>query len=339
MNLYYIYRRPKLENDAGYKYREDVLTILSDSGADIIYDDREMEASYIKRKTGTILFLFRCLRRLKRHSMVLTLFPASVTIHKVLRPLCVLKRSGLVGIIMDINSLRFLSTDRRKEFRQLGLFDSLIVQNRKQCDIIRESGYRKPISIQGILDFLGEPVVREENPEHHMICYGGALTREQSGFLLEWQKQHNLQHLQIMIYGPRLEFDVEDDHFHYCGESSPEEIIHQLSGSYGLVWNGTSIDSLGGIKGGYYRVASPHKLSMYIMAGLPVIVHKDSAMADFVTDQHIGLTVDSLEDLEERISEVSDEQYREFVENVRKVGKRISKGYYLRTSLHELVGG
>ena len=74
-----------------------------------------------------------------------------------------------------------------------------------------------------------------------------------------------------------------------------------LNGRYhfGLIWDGTGVDSCEGLYGHYMRFNSPHKLSLYVALGLPVIVWREAAIADFVLKQGIGVTVGNLLELDD----------------------------------------
>ena len=73
---------------------------------------------------------------------------------------------------------------------------------------------------------------------------------------------------------------------------------------------------------------TPHKLSLYIAAGLPVIVWKQAAVAAFVTKHEIGIAVESLTDVSERIQSLSDGEYNEMVKTVKKLQKEVVKGQH-----------
>ena len=119
------------------------------------------------------------------------------------------------------------------------------------------------------------------------------------------------------------------------GSFLPEELPGELSGHYGLVWDGTSIETCDGPFGNYLRFNDPHKLSLYLVSGLPVIVWAESAVAGFVKEESLGITVSSLKDIPQAISRVSPTEYKTMVQNTLKFSARLRDGYYLKHALEE----
>ena len=76
----------------------------------------------------------------------------------------------------------------------------------------------------------------------------------------------------------------------------------------------------------YLKIIAPHKFSLYVLAGLPLIVWKDSAMAKLVEMKNIGITVTSLSEISARISAVSDNDYKEYCANIQKFQPVLLKG-------------
>ena len=78
---------------------------------------------------------------------------------------------------------------------------------------------------------------------------------------------------------------------------------------FGLVWYGSSRHGCEGRIGDYLRYIAAHKLSLYLRCEVPVIVGKGTAMAEFVEREGIGITVDSLDNIEGLLGKLSPEQY------------------------------
>ena len=70
-------------------------------------------------------------------------------------------------------------------------------------------------------------------------------------------------------------------------------------------------------------------------AGLPVIVWDQAAVADFVREQGVGLPVSSLGRLEEALSSVTEDQYREMKRRAEAVGQKVRAGEYLSGALRK----
>lgn len=123
------------------------------------------------------------------------------------------------------------------------------------------------------------------------------------------------------------------------GFVTPEEFIRGVKSDFGLVWDGDSLDSCTGDFGSYLSINTPHKTSLYIRAGLPVIVWSGSAMAGFVMEKGIGFTVDRLEDINDLAGSVTPDEYARMKMNVEKVASDMARGEYFKRAYKEAVKG
>src|SRR5699024_1209361 len=123
----------------------------------------------------------------------------------------------------------------------------------------------------------------------------------------------------------------------YMGQFSPQELPSHLNADFGLVWDGTSVETCEGMYGQYLKYNDPHKFSLYISSGLPVIVWEHAAIADFVRANNIGLTIDSLTNIDSLISSISQTKYMELQSNVKKIAFQMRKGHYLITAVNSLI--
>ena len=102
------------------------------------------------------------------------------------------------------------------------------------------------------------------------------------------------------------------------------------------VWDGDSLDGLTGLYGAYALLNSPHKLSTYLAGGLPVIVAKNAAAADFVAREQVGVALNSLRELPELIRTMPEEDYQRYAANARRVGTRLRAGENTKRALRKL---
>lgn len=95
------------------------------------------------------------------------------------------------------------------------------------------------------------------------------------------------------------------------------------------MWDGECIDGCTGNTGDYLRYNNPHKLSLYLVSGLPVVIWREAAEAQFVKDNNVGIVVNSIDDFSNAFDELSEQQYYEMVENARKISGKLRNGEYL----------
>ncbi len=140
------------------------------------------------------------------------------------------------------------------------------------------------------------------------------------------------------LYGVGYE-DQKQMNIHYQGSFDPDELPFALQGSFGLVWDGDSADTCSGVYGQYLKVNNPHKCSLYLATGMPVIVWKESAVARIVEREHLGIAVNSLHEIPERIKELSEMDYANMQEKVRSYAQGLRNGEQLKKALVQALQG
>lgn len=104
----------------------------------------------------------------------------------------------------------------------------------------------------------------------------------------------------------------------------------------GLVWDGTSITTCDGLYGKYLKYNAPHKLSLYLVANLPVIIWAEAAEAEFVRDNKLGVIVNSLYEMKSLLEKITQEEYLEMKKNVEDYAHRLRGGLNLGYVLSQI---
>lgn len=73
------------------------------------------------------------------------------------------------------------------------------------------------------------------------------------------------------------------------------------------------------------------------MAGLPLIVYAKAGSAALVKKYQIGITINSLMEIEEKIKAITDTEYRQMCENTVQLSKQIASGSGLTQALGEIL--
>lgn len=236
------------------------------------------------------------------------------------------------ALVHDLDSLRRVGGNAARGSDQLLLpgFDALIVHSERMENYLRSQGVTCPMVRLEAFDCLaaGEAPAREKSRK---VVIAGNLAADKSGYLkdigkvpLEWQ-----------LYGTNWA-GSSSNRLTYHGEIAPDALPETMTGAFGVVWDGDSIDRLCGAYGAYALLNRPHKLSTYLAAGLPVIASQGSAAGQFVTQTQVGLTLASLRELPEAIRQMTDEEYAVYAANARKVGEQLKTGCNTRKALQAL---
>lgn len=256
------------------------------------------------------------------------------------------KKCSFIGIIHDIDTLRFCQSNiTRKEAkhfkrvdRLLHYYDIVISHNPSMSKYLISKGIdEKRIVNLGIFDYLTDcKVCNRVKSAVPTIAIAGNLSSDKSGYIYMLDKliSEKNSNLHINLYGVNYQdMNTEKSNISYHGSFLPEELPSYLVGDFGLVWDGNSLQTCNGHTGYYLRYNNPHKASLYLASGMPVIVWNESALRDFVVDNKIGICVSSLGEIEEKIRNISPEEYDIMCRNVDRISIDIRNGAYFYNAL------
>lgn len=308
-------------NYAGPKARNDLIRIFSDCRLAYIVDGKGPGQLFHYLKLGLQLRLGA--------DRIIVQYPFAVDqkLYRGLAKYLIPKKAVLW--IHDVGALRNQGDARsiRKEIHLFNQFDTVVAHNPAMIRWLEENGCRSRLLNLEIFDYLTDAPLGAADPaEKKRIHFAGNLSKEKSGFL--YTGLGRLKDLEICLYGGNYAGPAEG--LHYKGNYTPEELPGVLKGGFGLVWDGTSMDTCDGNTGNYLRYNDPHKTSLYLAAGLPVILWSQAAMAPFIRENGLGITVDSLAEIGRVMDGISDQAYREMLANCAAAAGRLRSGHYAR---------
>lgn len=288
---------------------------------------REWEKGYERIEPNSLLFLqFPFRQRQRERSRMLSRLKSE-------------KNIGIITLLHDVEQLRkiFLNTFSEDDFAFLmDISDVVIVHNQRMREHFVENGMsgEKIVSLE-LFDYLYHETDCPKQFEKSIIIAGN-LDRQKSPYIGELGK---LKPLKIHLYGPNYAdqtAEKEDrEGIIYHGSFPSNEIPQMLDRGFGLVWDGDSLDTCSGFTGEYLRYNNPHKLSLYLAAGLPVIIWKEAAEAAFVEKHGVGFTVNSLYEIQGILENVTKEQYIRFLSEVQKISSKLVQGEYTRLAVEK----
>lgn len=197
--------------------------------------------------------------------------------------------------------------------------------------LIKETGIREDhIRILYLFDYLTDDNISPVDLSNNRIIFAGNLKK--SSFLIDLCKLP--KSLSFNLYGVYSSNVKESTNCFYKGKFHPNE-ISKIEGNWGLVWDGDRLDTCHGYFGEYLKFNSSHKISLYLAACKPVIIWKESSLKDFILDNHLGIVVGSLYDIEKEIDKLSDLDKKLIKENVEKCSEDLRAGKFLTKCLNE----
>ncbi len=289
-------------------------------------------------KISRFFFLLRTIRRIQKGSVVVFLFPVYAKMVRLLVNLLVRKKNiRIICFIMDIDGIKDGDTQKLEEeisfFHQLDYF---IVHNHRMRQWLAENVTKNNASEIVFFDFLAKPADLTRETSHNIVFAGNL---EKSSFLEKLQLLKGKQpRLHFNLYGPnQTDAMIQQENVTWHGVEPPYDMPNKVQGSFGLLWDGTSIDGPGGSFGEYMQYITHHKLSLYILSGLPVIVPATTAAEDLVNEYGIGFSVNNLYEIEEKINSITPEDYKLMQKKMQPLARKISTGGCLKDALKDIL--
>lgn len=313
-------------NTAGQKAKEDIESILKN------YGFIPINISIKKNRVMKLLFsrieINSKLKEMKNGDSFVIQYPmySKLATFMILSK-CKKKNIKTIGFMHDLESLRLYKNSKNKiknELLLLKKFDILIVHNEKMKDWLSKNGLTMPMIPLEVFDYINNKKIVDAKANLPLVLAGNL---EKAKFLEKW----NLKK-QILVFGVKPSTHYPENVI-YGGVKSPDELPKFLSGSFGLVWDGDSLDTNTGKYGHYTRYNNPHKVSLYLSCGIPIIVWSQAAISKFIIDNNLGISVSSLQELESILENITDKEYSKMLQNVRKFSKKIRKGHYTIKSI------
>jgi hypothetical protein len=239
------------------------------------------------------------------------------------------RRHRIVFLIHDIDALRGVSPSQPISFLEKA--SACIVTGR--LDAAPEVVGRLPRVVRlGCWDYL--PADDFEPPawsNGEGVLFAGALQADKSAWLYDASRRTPL-----ILAGLGLDEQRKLPGDRALGPFRPEHPVFPSEARWGLVWDGGSPDGLSGPTGAYQRYNQPHKFSLYISAGLPVICSRDAALARFVEETGVGLCVARIDEIPDAIRAIDPAQEKAIRAAVTALRERLRRGAFLKAAVATL---
>lgn len=243
-----------------------------------------------------------------------------------------------IVLIHDLDSIREESeVTKKQELGRLSKINYIIVHNEKMKKYLEDKGIKAHLYNLDLFDYICdkkegfERNIKSIDKNNLSLVYAGNLTEVKSPYI--YQLDESKLNFKINLYGAGIEKDI-NSRLIYKGKAKPNELPDKLEGDLGLIWDGNfdeSDENIGFKK--YTKFNNPHKLSCYVAAGLPVIVWRKSAIADFVKKYDIGYTISNIYD----INDLDFSDYLKKAENIKKIQKEARNGMFTKNVFEKVL--
>lgn len=313
---------------AGSKAKKDVVFFLSKYRSYKIIDYTVINNRFFRIIKG--IFQWKAsFRNIDEEDMVLFQYPAysrflgDCFVHEAR------KHGTKISILLhDVNSLRMYKNSSKKIKRELDFinkFDFVIAHNKNMATWLVNHGVYKKIISLGIFDYQADYLMNDislvSDKKEPTIAFTGNLGK--STFLEKINSN-----IPINLYGvfPAEKYPENID---YRGSFDSEKLGNVVDDEFGLVWDGDATESCTGVLGEYLKYNNPHKTSFYLSNGMPVIIWRKAALAEFIVRNGCGIVIDSLNDLDLVFSELTLNDRLKLKENAIKIGSMLRDGHFL----------
>ena len=290
-----------------------------------------------KAKLLRTWYLLKMFNKIKAGAVVIFQHPLYARMNRTLVLLMRYKKKvDLICLVADIDGIkdgnRKLLEKEKSFFRKLKYF---IVHNSNMNAWLRDFHPGAKTSYLHWFDFLSTNSALQRS-KSNLIVFAGNLNK--SLFLEkldEWLALNPT--LNIHLYGPGVTDQMlKSLAVEFKGLHHPYSLPGLLQGSFGLIWDGDGLEGPSGSLGEYMKYITHHKLSLYVLANLPVIVYANAGSAELVKKHNIGFTINSLFEIEQKIIELPEHDYQVMVQNTHSLAKKIKSGTGLRNALEEI---
>ncbi|MBR5820132.1 MAG: galactofuranosyltransferase [Alistipes sp.] len=335
---YFLSRNYRTLNQAGNKAKTDIEAALTELGfrsAGLAQSTHKNAVLHFLYNIGSVL---KAPFTLRKGDILVIQYPLKKWFALSCK-LAHLRGARVITVIHDLGSFRRKALTIPQEIARLSNADYIIAHNAKMRQWLEEHGLQRPIGELGIFDYRStteaQPATEVKRP--YRLLYAGALAPIKNAFLYEIGAHIHNYRFNLYGNGFKVEEAKGSEHFNYIGFVPSDQLIATAQGDFGLVWDGHSLDGCMGDLGEYLQYNNPHKTSLYLRCGLPIIIWKRAALASFVEEHQVGLTIDSLRELDERLGSLSEEEYYAMRQRVATVSQRIAEGRYVQEAVKQAM--
>lgn len=336
-----IYKKDYNENNAASKAVMDIEEFANEIGYETLQIFNKSDSKLIKLKD-----IFLNLREIWNINKGLVLFQYPATagfLDKIISKLYIekLRNKGVktIAIIHDLESLRYLKDKKNNykyinhEISVLNMFEYVISHNETMSTWLKNNGLKSQILELELFDYKCNNNKTEKTIQPKSIVFAGNLDRNKSEFVYKL-KNINFKEININLYGPNYDnLETNNGNITYKGVYKPEELNKVFNEQFGLIWDGKDLETCSGDIGEYTRYNNPHKLSLYISCGLPVIVWKEAAISKLVEKYNIGISISSIQELEDAINNITPLKYSEMKNNIIDLKDKVSNGFFIKKAI------
>ena len=245
----------------------------------------------------------------------------------------------VIAVVHDLHAPRELTITPERESKILNLCDVVLTHNDSMQRWLSENGCTARLVNYEIMDYLSgiSAPHKPEKEDGFSLYFIGNASAEVNEFLYEMARE--MPDTKIYVYGPNFDKAKAADtpNLIEMGSAKDTDLMAGHKGDFGIAWYGSSLDGAKGRLGEYMSLNNPHKVSLYLRCGTPVVVWKHAGCAKFLQDNGVDVSVDSLRELPEILNAMTPEKYASMCGKAHEVSDRIASGHHLRKAIDQAL--
>lgn len=346
--VYMLNQKMEKGYNAAGKAMQDVFAVFGELGMKVVPGVSKNAKKIVKALDLPILVAFLLLCVGKKDYVIYS-WPENKIKIRILCKLRKIKGYQVTCFINDLNSIRsgkledeVVKAQIAEELSYVGCADVVLAPNKNSVKFLDEQGVKSRLIAVGAWDYLLTKDCCAPYEKHTegpwKLAFAGNL--DKAAFLFELGNVA-CDSISYELWG-KISKDVNSlpKNTVYHKAVTPEELPKEMAGChFGLVWDGISTKTCDGGLGIYLRYNNSHKCGLYLASGMPVIVWKQSGLASFVEEQGCGIAVESLEEIEEILNNLSQKEYEELIRNTSKTAEILREGGLLKEAYERMVIG
>lgn len=332
----YLSRNYRGVNSAGNKAKTDIEQIMKSHGFRNVGLKQTRHRNVVVAFCCTLVSVLKGVFCLHKGDILVLQYPLK-KYYAFVCNMAHLRGCKVITLIHDLGSFRRKKLTVPQEIARLNHSDGIIVHSESMKNWLLENGIKAKLQVLEIFDYLSETQSSADDALMQSPCrvlFVGGLSSGTNDFL--YKLGNAPRFYKLVLYGSGFEPDkLQQGNVDYKGFVSSDELIESARGEYGVVWYGSSLEGGCGALGEYLQYNAPHKMSLYIRCGLPVIIWEKAALASFVRKNNMGICVASLTELQDILSQIDANRYLEMKKNVLNISKKLSQGYYCLKAMRQ----
>lgn len=236
---------------------------------------------------------------------------------------------NIIFFIHDVRSMMFPMEqgDMSTYIQMFNIANSLVVASENMAEYLKEQGVTTPMIIQHLWDADKEMVFQKMPEFKNQINFVG----NDAKFMISKNFPINCD-TRLELYGKKNDEMVEAENINYHGFLNEYDLLHELrKGGFGLIWSEDEDTKE------YMKYCNSYKMSTYLRAGIPLIVHKSISCMELIEKEHLGIGVDSLEEAVDIVNAMTEEEYGGYIKVLDEFKFKIENACFTKKALVDSI--